>query len=233
MMQIAIVEDCHKDKYFLAQTLEDYGKEKNIPFIIDLFENGEELLSRPCSGYDLIFMDMELGQGLNGIETAARIREKNQWVLIVIVTSLIQYAIQGYSIQAADFLLKPVTTDEFFYKMDAWIKICKTRQETIILHSGNNLIKYRVSEIMFVEVYGHKLLIHHSCGVDEITGTLKNMEEQLTLHGFVKCNKCYLVNLAYVDRITDDFAEVSGTLLKISRREKKNFIDLFTHYVGG
>ena len=232
MICITIVEDCQEEREHLNELLQQYSLDNNVVFEINEFESGESLLQSDISERHIIFMDIELG-GMNGIQTAAKIRENDKDVIIVIITNLIQYAIQGYSIQAADFILKPLDHETFNHKMDEWIQLHKSKIKSIILNSGNGMKKYVISKIHYIEVYGHKLVIHTDKGSEEITGTLKKMEEQLGIYGFVRCNKCYLVNLAYVDSIVDDSVEVGSEFLKISRREKKKFINAFTHFVRG
>ena len=106
MINIGIIEDDPADLDHLKDQLLKYSAQKDCPLKMDSYVTGEEFLSSEGKAYDLIFMDMQLG-GIDGIETSRKLREKNPDVIIVIVTNLMQYAIQGYSIKAADYLLKP------------------------------------------------------------------------------------------------------------------------------
>lgn len=230
VVYIAVVEDCESDCRHLCQLLHDYSELNKHELKIDTFENGEQLLAHRNFNYNIIFMDIELGT-LNGIEVSAKIREKNEDVMIILTTNLMQYAIEGYSVQAADYILKPVQYDRIKSKMDDIINVLKKKNRYIISSNKTGMKKYMLNQIFYIEVFGHRLYVHTKDGPEEIGGTLKKMEEDLQLCGFVKCNKCYLVNLEYVNRISGDMVEVGGDLLKISRREKKNFITEFTRYV--
>lgn len=232
MINIAIIEDDPKDLVNLQTLLDKYSLEKDCPVKTDSFSGGEEFLAAKRKIYDLIFMDMQL-EGIDGIETSRKLREKDPDVIIVIVTSLMQYAIQGYSIKAADYLLKPLEYDRFAEKMDEFYRMVQKKRKYIIAKTENGMAKIRISNIAFLEVFGHQLYMVYSGKRERIISTLSKMEEELSPYGFVKCNKCYLVNLAMVEGIYGDDVDVGGKLLKISRREKTDFIQKLTRFAEG
>ena len=110
MYQIAVVEDSSQESTSLISLLVKYEKENNLNFKIDLFQNGFLFLDEFEPNYDLIFMDIAM-PGINGIDVSKKIREADEQVPLVFVTSLTQYALQGYKVGAIDYLVKPVTYD--------------------------------------------------------------------------------------------------------------------------
>lgn len=76
------------------------------------FDNGESFLSQYSSDIDLIFMDIGL-PNKNGIDISRENRKKNDDVCIVFLTELFQFAIQGYEVNAYDYLVKPMKYDFF------------------------------------------------------------------------------------------------------------------------
>ncbi|MBR3401221.1 MAG: response regulator transcription factor [Parasporobacterium sp.] len=232
MINIAIIEDEPVDLENIKTLLGTYEAQKDCPMKTDSFTSGESFLCAKGTAYDLIFMDMQLG-GMDGIETSRKLREHNPDVIIVIVTSLMQYAIQGYSIKAADYLLKPLEYDRFAEKMDEFYKLIQKKRKYIVVKTENGMAKIRISDIAFLEVFGHQLYMIYSGKRERVISTLSKMEAELSPYGFVKCNKCYLVNLAMVEGIYGDDVEVGGKLLKISRREKADFIQKLTRFAEG
>lgn len=232
MIRIAIIEDDPADLENLKSLLEKYAMQKDCSVNMDSFGSGEEFLAAKEIAYDLIFMDMQLG-GIDGIETSRKLREKNPDVIIVIVTSLMQYAIQGYSIKASDYLLKPLEYDRFAEKMDDFYKLVQKKRKYIVVKTENGMAKIGISTIAFLEVFGHQLYMVYSGKRERVISTLSKMEAELSPYGFVKCNKCYLVNLAMVEGVYGDDVEVGGRLLKISRREKTDFIQKLTRFAEG
>lgn len=232
MIRIAIVEDDVDDRQYLQILLQRYSIENQTSFVLDEYENGDSLLKAEAIDYDIIFMDIELGE-INGIQAAAEIRQRDKKVLIVFTTRLMKYAIQGYSVQATDYILKPLQYEKLKLEMDALCRMIKSKKKFIIIPTKKGLKKYTISQIYYVEVLGHHLYIHSKEGKEEVSGTLKKMEAELQMYDFVKCNKCYLVNLEYVNGISEDMINVDGNMLKMSRREKRNFIQQLTHYGRG
>lgn len=93
-MKIAIVENEKSQIEITEGMLKKYFKENKIGYEIEAFENGFDFLEGDISAIDIIFMDIDM-QGINGMETAEKIREKNIQVPLIFVTNLPQYAISG------------------------------------------------------------------------------------------------------------------------------------------
>lgn len=106
-LRVAICDD---EKYFreeIKRLVEQYLKEKKIIFCIDLFTSGLEFCSddNNLQQYDIIFLDIGMKE-MNGMETAYAIREKNQNVDIVFITIMMDYALEGYHVDAVRYILK-------------------------------------------------------------------------------------------------------------------------------
>jgi len=239
-MKIAIVED--EDLYFeqLNSYLIRIQQEENFEgeiFELSRFKSGEEFISSFSPNYyDLLLADIGLPD-MNGINMCEKIRESDQRVVISFITSLSQYAIQGYTVNAVDYILKPIQYESFKIK---FLRIFKIALKNVHIHKkftfyDKDRKAYLISknEIIFIEVSGHKLTFHTTKGVFSEFNSLRLYEEELANSGkdnkFLKCNNCYLVNLGYVDRYTKDFVYVkSGSEehgLIISRNKRKQFVD--------
>ncbi|MBQ9188314.1 MAG: response regulator [Clostridia bacterium] len=108
MIRVAIVEDNLEEQKKLFSLLEKYSLNRNCEFCFSCFVSGEDLLKQFVEHmYDLVFLDIVL-PGMNGIETASIIREKDRNVILICVTTEHQYAIEGYKVELLDYLLKPV-----------------------------------------------------------------------------------------------------------------------------
>ena len=110
MLKIAIVEDERECQEALIEHLRKYEKEKNEAFIVRIFNDGIDILDDYSADYDLIFLDIHM-KYQDGMTTAKRIREVDADAQIVFITALAQYAIEGYKVNALDFILKPVVYD--------------------------------------------------------------------------------------------------------------------------
>lgn len=99
-MRIAICDDEKYYQNYLAQNIETYLNQKSISFNIQFYQSGEELLNQSEIHllYDVIFLDINM-QGIDGIQTAKRIREQSTSTIIVFVTAYVSYALEGYSVE--------------------------------------------------------------------------------------------------------------------------------------
>ena len=106
-MHIAIVEDDPATRAQLAEYIQRYTRQYGTTFQVDTFADGDEIAENYRPVYDILFMDIEM-KHLDGMETARRIRQLDGEVLIIFITNTAQYAINGYSVGATDYMLKPV-----------------------------------------------------------------------------------------------------------------------------
>lgn len=108
MYRIAIVEDQDSDAQQLETALKTYSRETSVPFSWDHWTSGEIFLQKYRHQYDIVFMDIRLA-GIDGMETARRLRRMDSAVLLAFLTSLAQYAIAGYEVEAIDYIVKPLS----------------------------------------------------------------------------------------------------------------------------
>ena len=104
-MQIAIVEDNVSEAEVLEKYLNRFAKESATEINCTRFSDGAEFLDGYRHNWDLILFDIEMPR-MNGMETARKIRETDKDVVIIFVTQMAQYAIEGYSVNALDYILK-------------------------------------------------------------------------------------------------------------------------------
>lgn len=106
-MKVAIVENEEKEIKNYFQLLKQYEKEMKQKVEVLIFKNGYDFIENYKNDIDCVFMDIDM-PGINGLETSKKLRELDEDVIIIFVTNLPQFAIDGYKVQALDFLLKPL-----------------------------------------------------------------------------------------------------------------------------
>ena len=230
---IAIVEDNPQFSDKLKQYLDRFSKESSVEFNIYTFSDGDEITSDYEAKYDIIFLDVEMKR-LDGMTAAQKIREFDADVIIIFITNMAQYAIGGYSVGALSFLLKPLPYFAFSQELTKSIdRLNKRKHKSILIPSENGIIKINSQEIMYIESYGHDLIIYTQTSDYSMRGTIKKMEEALNGFHFYRCNNGYLINLAYVSGVQDEEVIVGKHRLKISRPRKKSFMETLAQYIGG
>lgn len=129
IFKIAIVEDelCCQEN--IKKLLMRYSEEHHMEFSFFTFDNGSKFLDefKPFE-YDIVFMDIDM-PGINGMETAKEMRQKDDEAILVFVTDLAQYAIKGYEVDAYDFIVKPVNYEHLVMKFSRLIPVVSQRKK--------------------------------------------------------------------------------------------------------
>ena len=109
-----------------AKILQDYilrySEEKQEPLAVECFENGLNFISDYKASCDIALMDIEMPH-MNGLDTARKLREFDSQIPLIFITNMAQYAINGYEVQALDFMVKPIEYFNFSLKLDKAIRI--------------------------------------------------------------------------------------------------------------
>ena len=172
---------------------------------------------------------------MDGMEAAKRLRKLDLKTILIFVSNMAQYAINGYEVDALDFILKPVDEYSFSLKMKRAIARLRKNGENALLINTDDLqsIVVPVDAVKYVEVNGHYVVYHTIEGSYKQYATLKSVETKLPSENFVKCHRCFLVNLGFVDSIQKDEILIGKERLPISRPQKKVFLSAFSDYIGG
>ena len=232
MIKIAVVED---EKILAGQFitfLNRYAQENAIEFGIKHFSCTTDFLTQ-YDGFDVVFMDIEFKNDMNGIEASRKLRKVDSVVTIVFVTSFEQFAVKGYEVNAFDFIIKPVAYPDFSLRMTRVLqRVSKEVLDTIGVSVKGNVKIVSVKDIKYIEVIKHKLIFHTISEVFEGNGSLNDMEKQLISKNFVRCNHCYLVNLWYVKGVEGFTLNLDGEEIAISRSKKKEFMSALNRYLA-
>ena len=233
MIRTAIVEDDPACAELLRRYLERCGREWGLEIQAELFSDGLDIAEGYRPVWDILLMDIEMPH-MDGMEAARRIRAVDPAVVIVFITNMARYAVKGYEVDALDFVLKPVTYPQFARKMKKAAAIAAGRERRYLLLPKDG-VEQRVStdDILFVEVINHRLYVHTAGGVYVRSGSMQEMERQLALPQFARCNNSYLVNLRNVVGVRRDAVLVPGHELPISRPKRKAFLQTLSDYFGG
>lgn len=232
MIRIALVEDDEKYREQLQEYIARYAAQSGEKITVAGFTDGDEIALGYKARYDIILMDIEM-KFMDGMTAAEEIRKIDSAVVIIFITNSPQYAIKGYAVDALDYVLKPLSYFAFSQRLDRAIARMKNRSRkylTVAVRGGAG--KLDAARIYYVETQGHNLIFHTADGIVEATGSLREVEEELSGCGFFRCNKGYLVNLEHVDRVQDDAAIVHGEAVQLSRARKKAFLDALNTYIN-
>ena len=233
--RVAIVEDDSEYSAYLEDCLNRYGAEREISFSIKTFTKGENILDNYRQIYDIVFMDIDLGDNfLNGMETARKLRALDNMVLLIFVTNMPQYAPEGYDIDALDYCLKPINYSNLSVKLDKAIRVLSNRKGSPVRikdKGGTRIVSS--NDIMYIEVMGHDLIFHTVDEIIDSYGGLSERESELSGENFARCSASVLVNLSYVKGLYGDEIAIGNDRIRIGRSKKKAFLEQLNSYLGG
>ena len=232
MIRIALVEDEERYRSEFLEYLKRYEKESGQHFRISVFTDGDEITEGYKSDYDLILMDIAM-RFMDGMTAAEQIRKLDDEVVIIFITNTPQYVMKGYTVDALDYVLKPVSYFSFSQRIDRALSRMSnrhTRYISVPIKSG--VRKLKVSDILYIEVRNHDLLYHTRDDSILSRGTMNEAEEHLGSGQFYRCSKCYLINLEYVDGLEGSDVIIGPDRISVSRARKKGLLDALNRYLS-
>ena len=230
---IAIVDKSSDSAQKLVDFLNHFSKENGVEFNIEVYLEAVTFLDDYKPWLDMVIMDVDL-PFMDGIKAGHKLREMDSRISITFITNLKQYAIEGYSVNALDFLLKPITYQRFETLIKKAIPVFIASKSRYILVSCLGGIKCVDStDILYVEVRTHQILYYLNSGETITTwGNLSEVKNNLPDGAFKKCNKSCLVNLRNVRRIDGNEVTVGNKKLHLPRSQKNRFMEALTEYLS-
>lgn len=232
-MRVALLDDNPDDRLLLKNYIQQYQQENSIQFSVFEFQSGLDLLEEYKDGFEVLFLDVEM-PGMNGMEVAREIRKIDEAVGIIFVTNMAQYAINGYEVNAIDFMLKPIGYYNFVEKLKKAYQYSEKRIEKELLLTGEDgMIRLKLSEIHYIEKDKNYLIYHTTKGEFAERGTMQMIRQKFEPLSFAECMTGCMVNLRHVQKVGRDTVFLETIELPMSRRMKKEFIQNFAAYIGG
>lgn len=219
-MRIAIVDDNEADRRWLAERLAGVLARQRLEGKIFPFSNGEAFLSAAREEhFDLAFLDIYMS-GLDGVAAARELRAFDPDCLLVFSTSSPDHALEGYQVQAAQYLVKPWDGSELDRLFDRLVRLLPAPEKYVELRSGRQTVRVRLRDILWAEHFQHQVCVH-TIGGREISTRLTFREFSALLapdSRFFVCGRGLLVNLdCAADFDGSVFLLSDGTRLPVTR----------------
>lgn len=233
-MNIAVVDDNLNDRKMILDYLSQFFNESGEDYTTSTFEDGVSFLKDYSFSYDFIIFDIDMPQ-MSGIDTAKELRKKDSNVTIMFVTNMPQYALEGYSVEAVDYVLKPLSYPDFRLKMKKATRyiLRNSVKKVTINTTEEGLITVDSSDIYYVESKLHYIYYHTKKGIYKMRAKLTEVEDILLPYHFARSGGSFLINLAYLEKIDGNEIVIAGETLPLSRRMKASLMSAFTKYMGG
>lgn len=234
MLSVAVIEDDKKDAAVLCGLLTRYERESGETVRVTTFTNAEAFLTDYKPVYDAVFMDIELDGAMDGLTAAARLRKYDETVALLFVTSMAQFAIKGYEVDALDYFVKPVGYYDVKMRLDRVRRGKRTAGATVNIGVDGGVKRVLAADVYYIEVMNHTLVYHTRDGTFSCRGgSIRDLESRLEPEGFARCSISYLVNLRHCSEIRSGSVVVGGDELKITRGKRKEFVYKLAQVLGG
>lgn len=227
-IKIACLDDEEKVIEEISTFLSRIKKENNIDFELHTFTSPFDFLESQ-NYFHIILLDVEM-KGMNGMEVASKIREHNQDSIIIFVTNSIEFAVQGYSVNALDYVLKPLNYTRFSILILKALRMSKTQEHfDIFVKNDGTIERLNTANIIFIDVDDHLLVYHTLKGEFTSWASLSSVEESLPEDIFIRINHNTIVNMKFINKVEKVNVYVSGydEPLQISKSRKKMFFASF------
>lgn len=230
MLKIAICEDERKYAEDLEWCLQVWATNTGNNVKIRKFDNGVPLLSciNENGMFDVIFLDVEM-ERMNGLETAARIREKDFITTIIFVSQYEDYYKEAYNVHPFHFLCKPINPKKLEETMNAYMAM--KRQDIEIFTFNINKARYSLCLNDIIYFYSECRHITAVCREQKYTfyGKLNDVQKELEEKNnrFLRIHQSYLVNMKYVKEFHyKELVLANGQSLLISKENRRKMREI-------
>ena len=177
---------------------------------------------------DLIFLDINM-PAISGLEFAKRIPQQS---MVIFTTSYTEYAVESYSLNAVDYLLKPYTFARFQQAIEKTEAVQRfqqnERQQYLILRVDYSLIRIALPDILFIEGLDNYLKVHvRNQSPVVVRMTMKALQEKLPDNEFVRVHRSYIVAIARINSIRNKMIFIGEEEIPLGTSHEKAFYALF------
>lgn len=235
MLQVAICDDEEYYREKIQSLLKQYLDKQDLKYTIQLYSSGEQFLNHYENNvkYDIVFLDISMKK-LDGIQTASQIRTFHNTTFLVFVTAFIDYALEGYKVNAVRYIMKDTLQTAIPECMNAILQKTQTTQITFSFMDGIRTLY--TDNILYIESKKHKSYFYYmqsDITTFQIYEKLDCIEETLSKHNFLRIHKSYLVNMKHIRKISNYTAFLDiDEKLPIPRLRYQNVKELFIAYKG-
>lgn len=225
-MRCLIVED----EPFVRELIEDYVRQLSFLELVKSCKTALEASDTLKEDkIDLIFLDIQMPR-LNGLQF---LQSLSHPPLVIMVTAYEKYAVEGFNLQVADYILKPFSFERFLkacnraaelFQMQNSVLSTEVKNYDFFVNVEYTLVKIVVAEIKYVEGLKDYIKIHLSSATKPVLTrmSIKTIEEKLPPGAFIRTHKSFLVSISKITTIKRDFVCIGNTEIPVSETFREN-----------
>jgi DNA-binding LytR/AlgR family response regulator len=185
---------------------------------------------------DLVFLDINMPE-ISGISFAKSI---NKNIKIIFTTAYRDYAVEGFELQAVDYLLKPISFERILKAVNTYFEVysdskTKKQQETetnnfMFIRSERRMVKVDYDAIIYIESFSDYIKIHLAQETIVTRETITAIEAKLPKTKFIRIHRSFIIALAHISSFTNEHIVINNRALSISRSYKKKVLNLLEQF---
>lgn len=236
-MNIAVCEDQKEEADWLCDMIRRWSLQNKIDTEITAYEDAASFsFALEDHFFDALFLDIKM-PGEDGVTLAKRLRQQAYDMSIVFVTGEKEYIMEGYEVEAINYLLKPIEQKKIYHCLDRIYEKSQQQEPFLLLQTEDNTtVKLLQRDIYMIEVFSHKLEYTTARGNFQTLSSMKEIQGRLIPDWFVSCHRGILINLLHVDTIEKKhliLAEEKNNFYRkvpVSRRLYPSVNEAFIHF---
>lgn len=229
---------CDDDKYFayqLSASIESICSKNGYSSSIDCLTNISNVTKIDFALFDIAFIDIELGE-ICGIDIARKIRSVRKDSIIIFVTNFLEYAPEGYEVQAYRYLIKSKITEKLPEYLLSAIEYFNSQHQRISICICGENIDLELSNITYFES-NHRVIIAHLFAPSQKTyqfySTMTSLQEKLSSSDFLRVHKSYLVNMNFISQLQcHQLTLTNGQVLSVSEKNYSSIRNIYLLWRG-
>lgn len=221
---------CDDDPRFLEELRQQVEVVLDCAHKLHTFTAMEQIPDSILSGCDIALLDADFsGKRYSGIDIARRLRSLRRDAVILFVTNYIEYAPEGYEVNAFRYLLKSSVRAKLPGYLTEAVAQVRSGRASLKLQIGGEWMNVPLSEILYIRSDRHTVTVYTATKCYTYYNSLTALEETLDGRGFLRIHKSVLVNMAHLKKFHSQGAVLSdGTQLRVSEmnygENKKRFL---------
>lgn len=232
MINIGICDDELHYRVNIKDILGDILSTYSINYKIYEFSSGEELLSNYPKDLDILIIDIQM-KIINGMDTARKIREFDQNLEIIFMTSFSEFMQEGYEVKAYRYILKPISERKISRNILPCInEIIKKKNNYLTINVKNYVDRIKIDSIVYIETDRPNILIYTNDNKYITKLSISKIDKILREYGFFRCHNSYIVNLKLVELMNSNTIKIGEKYIPISKYRVKELKFALTNILG-
>ncbi len=185
---------------------------------------------------DLVFLDINMPE-ISGISFAKSIHKD---IKIIFTTAYRDYAVEGFELQAVDYLLKPISFERLLKAVNTYFEVYNNSNKTslkeeavsefMFVRADRRMIKIDFDAIIYVESYSDYIKIHLTDETITTRETISAIEAKLPNNNFMRIHRSFIISLAHITSFTNEEITINKKSFPISRSYKKEVLSILEKF---